>query len=1210
MLLDPDQLKALRDCCKDDASFAKLQRILASVPQHGSASVHSSLNGTGYEAILDAMPDRVFRLDQNGYYLDFKATQEDLELGILPEKVVGGHLNDFLPLEVAELCMQTIQQTLKTNTLQTCEYQLASPWEVNAELRDYEARIVPSGDLAVLTIVRDITDRKRAEKRLQQTEAQYRSIFEATTDGLIINDFERGTVVAANPACCKMHGYTQEEFVGLDPKEFIHPDNYSLFIEFLAEVKAGKTFRRRAIDLRKDGTPFHIEVIGTSFDYLGKPHALAVVRDITEQVKAEAALQASEARNRALVNALPDAMFRIHRDGTVLDVKAQATDLIAPLDQYPNRRIAEILPTALGCQWMHYIEQAVQTGEMQSFEYQVWLRGALHDREARMVPCESDEVVVIMRDITGRKQADRAIERERRLFVGGPVTVFRWIHAENWPVEYVSANVTQFGYQPDDFLSGRICYAQIVHPEDVARIDSEIQSYLEKGITTYEQDYRIIRADESVCWVHDHTSVVFDDQGKVTHFEGYVLDITERKQAEDALRESEEQFRCLVEQSLAGIYVIQQTHFLYVNPKFAEIFGYSQDEVLQLTVPDLIYPDDRPLVAENLRKRLDGEVQSMRYTFRGRRKGGQIIDVEVLGTKTEFDGQPAVIGTLLDVTERRQAEIALRESEEKFSTAFRCSPDPIIINTFADSRIIDVNDSFLKVSGYDRNEVVGSTIDALNLWVHPDTRLQLRQELYEKGAIRDFEFEFRRKNGEIGIGLFSAEMIDLKGEECLLAVPRDITERKQAEAQIRTAVERDRLLAQIALKVRRSLNLDQILTTTVAEVRQFLSADRVFIGQIDADWHGRVVAESAALAWGSILVWIADDIYLREIRTLFEQGRVQAIDDTTQASVSPLLAEYYAKCQIKASLGVPIILGEQFFGVLIVNQCSNPRHWQQFEIDLLEQLATQVAIAIQQAELYQQVQALNTNLERQVQDRTAQLQQKMQELQELSQIKEDFLHAVSHDLRTPVMGMALVLQNLAKKPGDTVSLSKSVLQRMIQSSDRQLSMINSLLEAHSSERRGVVLQYESVSLSTLVQTIVTDLEPLLTENQATLKNQIADDLPLITGDPAQLRRVYENLITNALKHNPPGLTITLEATVEEEMLCCKVQDDGVGMTDAECNSLFDRYARSSRARRSTGIGLGLYLCRQIITAHGGHISVNSALQQGATFLFTLPLVSS
>jgi signal transduction histidine kinase len=180
---------------------------------------------------------------------------------------------------------------------------------------------------------------------------------------------------------------------------------------------------------------------------------------------------------------------------------------------------------------------------------------------------------------------------------------------------------------------------------------------------------------------------------------------------------------------------------------------------------------------------------------------------------------------------------------------------------------------------------------------------------------------------------------------------------------------------------------------------------------------------------------------------------------------------------------------------------------------------------------------------------------------------------------------------------------------MVQSCDRQVNMINSLLEAHSAEVQGITLNYEQVNLGELVRAIVDDLDALIIENQATLTNQIPNDLPKINADPAQLRRVFENLITNALKHNLPGLHVTLAATVEEDSIRCCVQDNGTGMSEKECETLFERYAQGNRNRRSTGIGLGLYVCRQIITAHGGVIGALSTPGEGATFWFTLPLAS-
>jgi len=244
-------------------------------------------------------------------------------------------------------------------------------------------------------------------------------------------------------------------------------------------------------------------------------------------------------------------------------------------------------------------------------------------------------------------------------------------------------------------------------------------------------------------------------------------------------------------------------------------------------------------------------------------------------------------------------------------------------------------------------------------------------------------------------------------------------------------------------------------------------------------------------------------------------------------------------------------------------------------------------------------------LQKQLREQNAQLQEKMLELQDLNSLKEEFLHAVSHDLRTPIMGTLLVLKNLQSKAGETVPVSRSILERMIHSSDRQLNLLNSLLETHSNEMQGILLCCEPVQLSAMIQDLTADLEPLLIKNQVKVTNLIPLDLPFVNGDPLQLRRVFENLLTNALNHNPPGLTLTLRATLEQEMIRCIVQDNGVGMQQAHCEMVFERYVRGSHTR-STGIGLGLYLCRQIITAHGGQIGVNSIPGVGTTFWLTLP----
>ncbi len=260
-----------------------------------------------------------------------------------------------------------------------------------------------------------------------------------------------------------------------------------------------------------------------------------------------------------------------------------------------------------------------------------------------------------------------------------------------------------------------------------------------------------------------------------------------------------------------------------------------------------------------------------------------------------------------------------------------------------------------------------------------------------------------------------------------------------------------------------------------------------------------------------------------------------------------------------------------------------------------------------------------------------------------------FIHALSHDLRNPVAGMLMVLKNWQTKPGDSIAIPRSILERMIQGSEQQLRLINSLLEVHAGELRGLVLHCERVDLRAIVEAAATDLEPLMNESKATFKNLVPDDLPAVNADKTQLWRVFSNLIANALKHNLPGLNLTVSAQVIKagkliinqstakqnidklpianpqspitnpqspipnpgsRMIYCTVEDDGAGILPEQCEHLFDLYVRGDQSRHSVGLGLGLYLCRQIIGAHGGQIGVISTPGAGASFWFTLPLAEN
>jgi signal transduction histidine kinase len=257
---------------------------------------------------------------------------------------------------------------------------------------------------------------------------------------------------------------------------------------------------------------------------------------------------------------------------------------------------------------------------------------------------------------------------------------------------------------------------------------------------------------------------------------------------------------------------------------------------------------------------------------------------------------------------------------------------------------------------------------------------------------------------------------------------------------------------------------------------------------------------------------------------------------------------------------------------------------------------------------------LNDHLERQVTARTLQLEASMAELEELSHLQDLLLYAISHDLRTTVMGSLLVLENLQGHAGEVIPVSRELLQRMTQSGKVQLHHLDQLLEAYTHITDGVQLQKSWVSVSAILQETIADLFPLLQENAITLINPVAPPI-WITVDVEKIRQVFHQLIANAVKHNPPGIELRLEATlavsakqhVEKPIFQFTITDNGIGIDPLEQKGLFELRLKPPQERQLTRITLGLCLCKQIVTAHGGQIAVHSQAGEGTRIWFTLPL---
>ena len=446
---------------------------------------------------------------------------------------------------------------------------------------------------------------------------------------------------------------------------------------------------------------------------------------------------------------------------------------------------------------------------------------------------------------------------------------------------------------------------------------------------------------------------------------------------ERSLAESEARYQAIVEHQpdLVCRFLPDGT-LTFVNEAYCRYFGQSAETLIGQHWTALIALESWLRLAEQVTHLTSetphGMVESVIRTAAGELRWQQWRNQGIFNTYGELSEIQAV-GQ--DVSDRKKTEHDLQTSEEQFRLVFDLAPIGMAISQ-QDGTLVRVNEAFCSTIGYTAEEVIQLSCNAL---IHPDDREErnfLNQKLWQ-GELSSFEHERRyiAKSGTIVYVLLKKTVITHTAQgQPLYALSQivDITARKQAEEAIRQQVKREQLLRSIFQNVRRSLKLQEILCAAVSETRQFLQTDRTVIWQILANRQAIVAAEAIAEDHLSILSMKLPSACIKQRLQFFQQGNIQIITDAQQ--IAPSFVPEPLRPYVRASLTVPIVLEQKLWGLLTVHQCNEPRQWQATEIDLLYQITNQLNIAIRQSALYQQVQHLNSSLERQVKARTAQLQ--------------------------------------------------------------------------------------------------------------------------------------------------------------------------------------------------------------------------------------------
>jgi len=403
-------------------------------------------------------------------------------------------------------------------------------------------------------------------------------------------------------------------------------------------------------------------------------------------------------------------------------------------------------------------------------------------------PC----IQAIFEDITERKQAEKTLHKEeekyRNIFENAMEAIIQTT-PEGKIITANPAAARMLGYNsPKELITSladlnRQFYVELGRRE-------EFISLMEKlgNITGFESE--VYRKDGSKMWISENSHAVRDENGTLLGYKGTAQDITERKRAEEQLASSEAELRTLFANMMDVVIVYDADgRYVEIAPTNPSKLYLPPDDILGKTVHEILPKESADIIVSKIHEALQSNqpVNCEYALLIGGKEAWFFASASPLSEDT-------VIWVAHDITERKQAEEALRASEEKFVKAFQSSPDAILITRLGDGLIIDVNEGFCRLTGYDRDQALGHSTQQLGLWLDPQDRDRFAALMQKEGRVKEREYRFRMKDGQVRDALLSGEMIRLGNEQYFLSIVRDITERKRDEDILQRAEEKYRTI--------------------------------------------------------------------------------------------------------------------------------------------------------------------------------------------------------------------------------------------------------------------------------------------------------------------------------------------------------------------------------------------------------------------------------
>ena len=808
---------------------------------------------------------------------------------------------------------------------------------------------------------RDIEDRKRAEAALRESEEKFRTLAEESPNIIFIN--RSGRVLYANKKAEEVMGYNRQELYApdFDFVRLIAPESRPAALEAFRRHQAGEDVPPKLYTLVTKGGR-RLEGLHNThlIEYDGRPAILGIITDVSEARRAEDALRKSEAmlKDSQRVAAVG------HYDLDVVTglwTSSEMLDQIFGIDgDYPRtvEGWLSIVHADHRAEMYAYLRDSVLK-EKNAFdkEYPIvrvsddsvrWV----HGRGRLQFDAEGQPVRMfgVIRDITEQKQSEQALrasEERYRSFLQNFEGIAYQVEARTWQPQFFHGKVEEItGYPAQAFVAGQVRWDGLIHPDDLARIAGEAGRLASGQTESADMTYRIRRADGSERWVRDIALRLPPRDGGGALLQGTISDVTDQLRAENALRESEERYRALTENSAIGIYrTTPDGEILFANPAAVRMLGFdSFAELAQRNLENEGFESTYPRAAFKERLEREGKITGLETAWR-RRDGTTIFVRENARVMRDDHGASFYEGTVEDISERKQAEQAVRQLSEFNEGIIRNMTEGIVLEE-KDGTFSFVNPAAASMLGYRADELIGKPFS----FILPEDQMaavQAANERRAQGKSDRYELQLQRKDGSRITVLVSGSPRHEDGQYAgTIAVFTDISDLKRAQADLDRRAGQLQSLHQTALEINAQPNLQTVLQAIVERAASLLGSESggLYLLRPDGD------TLEMAVVHGMLTEYLGTTLHRGEGLSgqALEAGRAMFVEDYTKW---PGRSATYERAHFRRVLAVPLTVGRRIVGVLNAADMAKPGSFTPDEIRLAEMFADQAALAVENARL-------------------------------------------------------------------------------------------------------------------------------------------------------------------------------------------------------------------------------------------------------------------